>query len=92
MNTTKTVLKLGDKVTATYGNVTVEGIIDGFAGGWIMLKFERPQDLGNRIETDSVGIRPCDRESVKLVSAGPALTEANVLQMPLSVGGGVWLR
>lgn len=90
--TTKATLKLGDTVTATYGNVTVTGVIDGFSGGWVMLKFLAPQDLGNRIETDGVGIDPGRLNTIKLVSAGPALTWDDVVVMPVGVGGGQWLR
>lgn len=88
----KTVLKLGDKVSATYGNVTVEGIIEGFGDGWIFLYFETLQDLGNRIESEGVGIRPSDRASVRLIEGGPALTEDKIVTMPVGVGGGAWLR
>lgn len=86
------VLKLGDTVSATYGNVTVTGIIEGFGDGWIFLYFETPQDLGNRIESEGVGIRPSDRASVKFVKSGPALTEDKIVTMPVGVAGGAWLR
>ena len=56
-NTTaaRATLKLGDKVSAQYGGATAVGIIDGFSGGWVMLKLTQPLDLGFRVETDSVG-------------------------------------
>ncbi len=85
-------LKLGDKVSAQYRGATAVGIIDGFAGGWVMLKLTQPLDLGFRVETDSVGIDPGSRHTVTLIEAGPALTWDDVHTMPAACGGGQWLK
>lgn len=82
-------LKLGDTVTAEYGDTTVTGIIEGFSHGWIMLKLEKPVDLGYRIAEVGLGIRPCDRHTVKLVKSGPEVTESDIVTLE---PGNFWLR
>lgn len=89
----KTTFKLGDLVTAEYGDVTVTGILSGFDGsGYAYLDFETPQDLGNRIEPKGVAIDPWRRATMKLVKAGPALTQDDILELPYSCMGIVSLR
>lgn len=85
----KTTLKLGDTVRAPYGDDTVEGVIVMFSGGWISLDFKAPQKVGRRIETSGVVIHPLDRPRVELVAAGPALTDAALVEVP---GHGLALR
>lgn len=88
-----TQLKLGDVVSAKYGNVTVTGKIQYFDGsGYIHLDFAEPQNLGNRIENEGVCIHPSDRWSVKLVKSGPELTWDDVGELPVSAVGGFYLK
>lgn len=87
-NTTKTVLKLGDKVSATYGNSTAVGIIDSFVGGWVGLKLTQPCDMGFRVETDVLSIDPGRRNTIKLIASGPALTEGEIVELPGWAAGG----
>jgi hypothetical protein len=91
MNTT-TKAKLGDTVTALYGDTTVTGVIEGISGGWVMLRLTVAADLGFRVEPagGGLGIRPCDTHTIKVVVSAPVAT--NILRMPADLGGGVFLR
>src|SRR6185369_15736369 len=65
-NTTTATLKLGDTVTAQYGDVTVTGVIDMFDySGYVHVRFKAPQDLGFRVESDGVAISPWNRSTIR---------------------------
>jgi hypothetical protein len=71
----KTRIKLGDKVSALYGETTVFGIVRSFDySGYICLDLTQPADLGFRVETESLVIAPHNRGTVKIIEAGPELT------------------
>ena len=89
MNNTTTTLKLGDKVSANYHGDTVVGIISGFSGRHIMLDFQEPQKLWNRVESDGVMIHPDDRATIKLIQAGQDLSDADMVEVS---GHGMALR
>ncbi len=87
MNTTR--IKLGDKVSALYGETTAIGIVRGFdMSGYVYLDLTQPADLGFRVETESLAIPPYNRSTVQVIEAGPALTDENVGE----VLGHVFLR
>lgn len=72
-------IKLGDKVSALYGETTVVGIISMFdMSGHIHLDLTQPADLGFRVETESLCIAPYNRSTVKVIEAGPELAAADV--------------
>ena len=77
-----TTIKLGDKVTATYGRDSVTGIVAGFSGGYVSLDFTEPQHLWNRVESDGCVIHPMDRHTIVLVEAGPAISDDDMVEVP----------
>ena len=88
MNTTS--IKLGDTVSALYGDTRIEAVVDGFVGRDIMVVLTGPANLGFRVAPKGEGL--CVRRSdiVALAKAGPALTEDDVFAS-IEIGG-VFLR
>jgi hypothetical protein len=87
-------LKIGDEVTAVYGDSTIRGTISGYDfSGYVYLKFSTPQDLGIRIENDGVALSPGpQRKSMNLVKAGPGLTDEDLVHLPASCVGGCFAK
>jgi hypothetical protein len=90
MTTTNTALKLGDTVTAIYGDDLVTGVIVGYDHrGGVQLAFSSPQRVGRRTEDRGVFVSPDMRHGMRLVTSGPGLSDNDVIFVS---GHGTFLR
>lgn len=84
MNTTQ--IKLGDTVSALYGDTRIVALVDGFVGRDILVVLTGSADLGFRVATKGEGLAIRRSDITGLIEAGPTLTEDDVF-VSLEIGG-----
>ena len=86
------VLKLGDRVEADYHGLVFVGVITDYDGsGYVFVEPATPVVVYGSAR-DLLAFSPTERHLLRVIEAGPDLTDADVVSRPAAVLGGASLR